>query len=36
MSNKQILFESFPKQDEFLEAIFSNKFNFIMYGGAIR
>jgi len=33
---KQILFESFPKQDEFLEAIFSNKYNFIMYGGAIR
>lgn len=34
--SKQVLFESFPKQDEFLEAIFSNKFNFIMYGGAIR
>ncbi len=34
--SKQILFESFPKQDEFLEAIFSNKYNFIMYGGAIR
>jgi len=33
---KQILFESFPKQDEFLEAIFSNQYNFIMYGGAIR
>lgn len=33
---KQILFESFPKQDEFLEAVFSNKYNFIMYGGAIR
>ena len=36
MSNKQILFESFPKQEEFLEAIFSNKYNFVMYGGAIR
>jgi hypothetical protein len=34
--SKQILFQSFPKQDEFLEAIFSNKYNFIMYGGAIR
>lgn len=34
--SKQILFESFPKQEEFLEAIFSNKYNFIMYGGAIR
>ena len=36
MPNKQILFESFPKQEEFLEAIFSNNYNFIMYGGAIR
>lgn len=35
-SNKQILFESFPKQEEFLEAVFSNKYNFILYGGAIR
>jgi hypothetical protein len=34
--SKQVLFESFPKQEEFLEAIFSNKYNFIMYGGAIR
>lgn len=34
--SKQVLFESFPKQDEFLEAVFSNKYNFIMYGGAIR
>lgn len=33
---KQVLFEPFPKQIEFLEAIFSNKFNFILYGGAIR
>lgn len=35
-SNKQIVFEPFPKQIEFLEAIFSNNYNFIMYGGAIR
>jgi len=35
-SNKQIVFEPFPKQIEFLEAIFSNSYNFIMYGGAIR
>ena len=34
--SKQVLFESFPKQDEFLEAVFSNNYNFIMYGGAIR
>lgn len=33
---KQILFESFKKQDEFLEAVFSQKYNFILYGGAIR
>jgi hypothetical protein len=32
----QILFNPFPKQIEFLEAVFSNKYNFIMYGGAIR
>lgn len=36
MNSKQIVFEPFPKQIEFLEAIFSNKYNFIMYGGAIR
>jgi hypothetical protein len=35
-SDKEILFNPFPKQIEFLEAIFSNKYNFIMYGGAIR
>ena len=34
--SKQVLFESFPKQEEFLEAVFSNKYNFILYGGAIR
>lgn len=34
--NKQVLFESFPKQEEFLKAVFSFKYNFIMYGGAIR
>lgn len=33
---KQVLFESFPKQDEFLEAVFGGKHNFILYGGAIR
>jgi PBSX family phage terminase large subunit len=36
LNSKQIVFEPFPKQIEFLEAIFSNKYNFIMYGGAIR
>lgn len=35
-TNKTILFESFPKQDEFLAAVFSFKFDIILYGGAIR
>lgn len=35
VQNKQILFESFPKQNEFLGAIFSNLYSFILYGGAI-
>ena len=34
--SKTVLFESFPKQDEFIEAVFSNKYEFILYGGAIR
>lgn len=33
---KEVLFAPFPKQIEFLEAVFSNKYNIIMYGGAIR
>jgi hypothetical protein len=36
MIKKQVLFNPFPKQLEFLEAIFSGKFSFILYGGAIR
>jgi hypothetical protein len=32
----QILFNPFPKQLEFLKAVFSNDYNFIMYGGSIR
>jgi hypothetical protein len=35
MKTKNI-FESFPKQDEFIEAVFSGNFNLILYGGAIR
>jgi hypothetical protein len=35
-SEKEILFNPFPKQLEFLEAIFSKKYNLILYGGAIR
>ena len=33
---KEVLFDPFDKQLEFLEAVFSDKFNVIMYGGAIR
>ena len=33
---KEILFEPFPKQIEFLSAALSNKYEFILYGGAIR
>jgi hypothetical protein len=35
MSN-QVLFEPSPKQMEFLEAVFSNKYRYILFGGAIR
>lgn len=34
--NKEILFKPFPKQIEFLEAIFSGRFSFVLYGGSIR
>jgi hypothetical protein len=34
--DNQILFESFPKQDEFIADCFSERFNFILFGGAIR
>ena len=37
MSNSEkILFQPFPKQMEFIEAVFSFAYNFILYGGAIR
>jgi hypothetical protein len=32
----EILFNPFPKQIEFLEAVFSGKYSIIMYGGSIR
>lgn len=32
----EVLFNPFPKQIEFLEAVFANQYNVIMYGGAIR
>lgn len=33
---KDILFDAFPKQIEFLEAVVSGKYRLIVYGGAIR
>ena len=33
---KEILFEPFPKQLEFLESIFSENYDFVLYGGSIR
>src|SRR5258708_38682198 len=33
---KEVLFEPFPKQEEFIEASFSGNFTFILFGGAIR
>jgi hypothetical protein len=34
--NKQVLFEPFPKQQEFIDAALSGDYTFIVYGGAIR
>lgn len=36
MDKELVLFNSFPKQDEFIEAVFDPKFTFVLYGGAIR
>lgn len=33
---KLVLFEPFPKQQEFLDAVFSFRYSFILYGGAIK
>jgi hypothetical protein len=32
----EVLFKSFPKQDIFAKAVFSGKYRYLMYGGAIR
>jgi hypothetical protein len=36
LEDEIVLFDPFPKQEEFLEAVFSNKYSFVLYGGAIR
>ena len=33
---KQVLFEPYPKQSQFIEAAFSGKYKYILYGGGIR
>jgi len=33
---KQVLFAPFPKQEEFINAVLSGKYNFVCYGGSIR
>lgn len=33
---REVLFEPFPKQQEFLDACFSGNYSFVVYGGAIR
>ena len=35
-TKRQVLFAPFPKQQEFLDAVFSYKYSFIVFGGAIR
>lgn len=36
ITDKEILFEPFPKQEEFINAALSGDYSFITYGGAIR
>jgi hypothetical protein len=36
MSNTQILFQPSPKQTEYMEAVFSGKYTYLLFGGAIR
>lgn len=34
--SKTVLFDSFPKQEEFIAAAFDSQYSFVLYGGAIR
>ena len=36
MSSNNIIFEPFPKQQEFIDAVFSGEHSVLLYGGAIR
>lgn len=33
---KEVLFKPYPKQEEFINAVFSGNYNILLYGGAIR
>lgn len=33
---KEVIFQPFPKQEEFINAVLSGRYSFILYGGAIR
>src|SRR5579859_4393619 len=35
MNAKNVIFQPFPKQQEFLEAVFSEKYRCLVYGGSI-
>jgi len=36
MAKREVLIELFPKQEQFASALFSGKYNYLCYGGAIR
>ena len=35
MSSERVIFQPYPKQQEFIEAVFSGKYSFLCYGGAM-
>lgn len=35
MSSERVLFEPYPKQQDFVDAVFSGKYSFLCYGGAM-
>lgn len=35
MSSERVIFEPYPKQQEFIEAVFSGNYSFLCYGGAM-
>jgi hypothetical protein len=35
LNSEQLIFKPYPKQEEFIEAVFSSKYSFLTYGGAM-